>query len=181
MKIRKASMIETLSLILLFTMFSAFITVFVFNNSAQERRSLLVDFLNKEAMSLQAKLEGYSDYEDYCYMYRDGSKVTFDKAKRIKSDEINLTISRIKDYFKNERVASILSLSDSNPVIVEIIDSDDVKASATIKITVNFNMKYRSAYSNSESDFGSNQSGSLELTEVVTRVIENPVRAKNLK
>ena len=88
MKFKKGSLVDILSFTLIFLMFAAFIVAFVFNNSAQERRSLLVDFLNKEAMVLQAELEGYSTNPSYCFMFDNGRRLETSEANRLKNKAV---------------------------------------------------------------------------------------------
>ena len=177
MKFKKANVSEVLTFTLIFTLFATLMIAFLFNNITQERRSLLVDFLNKEAMVLQAELEGYSNYEDYCFMYENGSKVTQSRANEIKNTAITKSKERITEYFNQDRNSSLMELKN---IEITITDTNDVKATAKATIKVEYYASFRSPYS--KEDGGSGQSSSkVKFTTVDTasRTIENPIRQRN--
>lgn len=179
MKLKKANVSEILTFVMMFTLFFALMISFFYNSIVQEKRSLLVDFLNKEAMTLQAELEGYSKYEDYCFIFENGSKVGQSRAEQIKNNAIEESKTRIAAYFSENRNASQLTLKD---IVVNIDDSNNVKSVAKVTIEVQYYASFRSPYS--KEDGGSGKSSSkvkFNMKDTASRVIENPIRQKNTK
>ena len=177
MKFKKANVSEILTFTLIFTLFSSLMIAYLFNNITQERRSLLVDFLNKEAMTLQAELEGYSLYDDYCFVYENGSKVSQSRANQIKNIAIAKSKQRIIDYFNQGRNSYQMELKN---IEIDIDDTEDVKALAKVTITVEYYASFRSPYY--KEDGGSGQSSSkmkFTIKDTASRVIENPIRQRN--
>lgn len=174
MKFKKGALVDILSFIIIFILFTACIIAFLFNNSLQERRSLFVDFLNKETMALQASLEGYSNNPSLCFMYRDGNRLEFNEATRYKNLLIDKTRNNIQNYFNNQRVKKVLTLEN---VDISIKDTGNVLDTASINITVDYKGKFKTPYSDTK--VNANASDWINLKDSASRNIENPTRAKN--
>ena len=181
MKFKKGSLVDILSFTLIFLMFAAFIVAFVFNNSAQERRSLLVDFLNKEAMVLQAELEGYSTNPSYCFMFDNGRRLEPSEANRLKNKAVLESKNRIKEFFNKDRMKSHLSLDGEDAIIINILYNCSAKDVATVEIEVRYKIQYKTPYTESEDkSIDSGAISGMSMKDVATRAIENPIRAKNM-
>lgn len=177
MKFKKANVSEILTFTLIFTLFASLMISELFNSITQERRSLLVDFLNKEAMSLQAELEGYSIYEDYCFVYENGQRVSQSRANNIKNTAISESKQRIEDYFNSGRNAYQMELKSIN---ITVSDTNDVKSSAKVTIVVEYYASFKSPYY--KGDEGSGDSSSkvkFTTKDSASRIIENPIRQRN--
>lgn len=182
MKFKKGSLTDILSFILIFTLFFALMFAFLFNNFTQERRSLLVDELNKQAMVLQAKLEGYSTTYKFSYMYSGGSRLGESQVEYAKNKAIKEAKEEIKKYFEDSRNANILHLESIEDIKIEIIDGPNVKDVATVKISVKYAAMFKSPYATNDGATGTSSSKmKLTMKDTASRVIENPVRQKNIK
>lgn len=181
MKFKKAALADILGYVLIFTLFSAFVISYLFNNITQERRSMTIDVLNKEAMTLQAKLEGYSNYSSFSHMYRNGAKITeYSRIQGIKNIAIAEANGNITNYFNEERNKKQLKLKS---IDIQILDGPDVKDTASVKITVKYEAGFRSPFNKENGADGNSSTGGMmvDITDTATRVIENPVRQRNLK
>lgn len=182
MKFKKGSLTDILSFVLIFTLFFGLMIAFLFNNITQERRSLLVDELNRQAMTLQAKLEGYSKTYEFSHMYRNGVKLGPSQVESAKNKAIKETKEAIKGYFEEDRNANILQLDSINDIKIEITDGPSVKDVATVKITVKYYATFRSPYAKNDGATGTSSSKMrLQMKDTASRIIENPVRQKNVK
>lgn len=182
MKFKKGSLTDILSFVLIFTLFFGLMIAFLFNNMTQERRSLLVDELNRQAMTLQAKLEGYSNTYSFSYMYSGGTRLTESQVQEAKNKAIKEAKEAIQKYFEDTRNANILQLESIDDIKIEITDGPNVKDVATVKISVKYYATFRSPYAENDGATGTSSSMMrLEMKDTASRVIENPVRQKNIK
>lgn len=178
-KFKKADLSNILSFVLLFTLFFSLMIAMMFNSITQERRSMMVDYLNKEAMALQANLRGYSTNDTYCYMYLNGSRITDrNQMESVKNTAIDQTKARIQAKFEENRYKSQMAL---NSIDISVIDGGSRTDVAKVKIVVKYRALFRSPFNQEEGDSGNNSTGKLGVTivDTVSRTIENPVRLKN--
>lgn len=180
MKFKRAGVADILSYVLIFTLFSGFMIAMLFNNITQERRSMVIDVINKEAMILQAKLNGYSTTDKYCYMYENGSRLTSRSSIEAKKNKaIKEAKEAITNTFAEPRYAAQLQLKS---IDVDIIDGANARDVAKVKITVKYTASFRSPFN--EEDGGKGDTKGLmnvDIVDTASRVIENPVRQKNSK
>lgn len=183
MKFKKGSLTDILSFVLIFTLFFGLMVAYLFNNITQERRSVLIDELNKQAMVLQTKLEGYSNTYNFCNMYKDGVKIqSASEIEREKNRAIQETKDSIKAFFEDSRNASLLELRDISDIDIVITDGPNVKDFATVKITVKYYAAFKSPYAKNDGGDGTTASKlKLRLSDSASRVIENPIRQRNTK
>ena len=182
MKFKKGSLTDILSFILIFTLFFGLMIAFLFNNITQERRSVLVDELNKQAMTLQAKLEGYSNTYKFSYMYSGGVRLSESQVQSAKNKAIEEAKEYIKTYFEDSRNNNILYLDSVDDIKIEITDGPNVKDVATVNISVKYYAMFRSPYATNDGANGTSSSKmKLTIKDTASRVIENPVRQKNIK
>ena len=182
MKLKKAELADILSFVMIITLFTACMVAMFFNNITQDRRSMVIEYLNREAMTLQTELNGYSENPNFCNMYENGQRIESPSRRvQIKNKAIEDCKNRIVAEFNKPRNASQLSVK-RNDIKIEIIDDvSSRKAVAKVKITVKYTASFKPTYG----DMGSNitdENGLLkyEITDTASRAIENPVRQKNL-
>lgn len=182
MKFKKGSLTDILSFILIFTLFFGLMIAFLFNNITQERRSVFVDELNKQAMTLQTKLEGYSTTYNFSYMYSGGVRLNESQVEYAKNKAIKEAKEEIKKYFEDSRNANIIYLDSIDDIKIDIIDGPNVKDIATVKISVKYYAMFRSPYATNDGATGTSSAKmKLTMNDTASRVIENPVRQKNIK
>lgn len=179
-KFKRAGLSNILSFVLLFTLFFSLMVAMMFNSITQERRSMVIDFINKEAMTLQANLNGYSTNGDYCYMYENGERVTPSRADYLKSKAIEDSKRHIQDKFEEARYKSQMVL---NSIDIVVEDGGGPRDVAKVKIVIKYKALFRSPFNDEEGQSSDNSAGKLgvNITDTATRVIENPIRIKNLK
>lgn len=178
-KFKKADVSNILSFVLLFTLFFSLMIAMMFNSITQERRSMMVDYLNKEAMVLQANLRGYSSNDIYCYMYDNGVRVTDrGRMEQIKNNAIDQTKAKIQAKFEENRYKSQMALTS---IDISVTDGGSRTDMAKIKIVVKYRALFRSPFNQEEGDSGNNSAGKLgiSIVDTVSRTIENPIRLKN--
>lgn len=195
MKLRKANMFDILVYMLLLSLFVAFMSAFVYNNFLQEKRSVVVDYINKEVSVAQAKLRGYSEYEEFCYMYDANRKMSSNavdnliehrEARKIKNDVLDKLEKNVTDFLKanvKKDGKGFVVNEQSIKVSTEIIDSDERKDSAKIMITVQYDVTNKTPMmdENSSEDHLATSDGTntVTITDTAIRAIENPYRTKN--
>lgn len=180
MKFRKAGVADILAYVLIFTLFSGFMIGMLFNNITQERRSMMIDVINQEAMVLQAKLNGYSTTDKYSYMYDgSGSRITSrGTMESIKNRAIEEAKVSITNKFLEPRYAAQLNLKS---IDIQVTDGPNVKDVARVKITIKYTASFRSPFNKEDGSSGDSVGlMSVDITDTATRTIENPVRLKNL-
>lgn len=181
MKLKKGSLSDTLAFMLIISLFFALINTFLFNSMTQERRSLLVDELNKQAMTLQAKLEGYSNTYTFSYMYNGGVRLNESQVQAAKNKAIKEAKEEITKYFANNRNNNILYLESADDIKIEITDGPSVKDVATVNISVKYYAMFRSPYAKNDGATGTAAAKmKLKMKDTASRVIENPIRQKNI-
>ena len=176
---KKAGIADILSYVLLFSLFFGLMIAMLFNNIIQERRSMIINTINKEAMTLQAKLNGYSIVDKYCYMYKNGVRITSrTEMDYIKNKAIEEAKENIKEKFQDDRYKGQLTL---NNIDIEITDGRAVTDVAKVKITVKYTASFRSPFNKEGEIVDSVGKMKVDIVDTATRTIENPVRLKNLK
>lgn len=181
LKFKRAGLSNILSFVLLFTLFFSLLISMMFNSITQERRSMVVDYINKEAMILQAKLNGYSKTYNYCYMYQNGTRVPNQSAADAIKDKVIADAKKnIQDKFLEDRYKSQMLLNSVDIVVTDGGGPEDI---AKVKIVVKYKALFRSPFNDEEGKASDNSSGKLgvNITDTATRTIENSIRTRNLK
>ena len=199
-KFKKADMAMALAFILMLTIFFACTITFMYNNKVNERRSSFVDYINKQAMDLQADLEGYSTNDTYCFMYENGVRLTRAQVDA-KVNKLKAQVkANIEAAFPNAETTSHASIPNMssiftlNEVEINITEDkpNDRDGTVHIEIVVTYTASVRAPFADAKQDTSGNiilsdkssqsTNGRFKVTykDKAKRAIENPRRYKGI-
>lgn len=199
-KFKKADMAMALAFILMLTIFFACTITFMYNNKVNERRSSFVDYINKQAMDLQADLEGYSTNDTYCFMYENGVRLTRAQVDA-KVNKLKAQVkANIEAAFPNAETTSHASIPNMssiftlNEVEINITEDkpNDRDGTVHVEIVVTYTASVRAPFADAKQDTSGNiilsdkssqsTNGRFKVTykDKAKRAIENPRRYKGI-